>query len=640
MNVKINAYVEVKEITEAEAISDALVRVGNFDTINEASSGDLIVTKLYYIAPKLGKILIVVTETDRITLGVDSRILTNENIVDYPFAKLPPVISSYKELIVKKGSFLSEAQILDAGQAIVEKNSVKVLPNKIPVLKIINYNNNGVSQLVMPSIFNGNSFLSTDAVVVSSGNPDAGLDVLSSPFGVLDLNYSDPEELGWFQSGNSFLGDVFGSAVALSADGTIALVGAPGSDVAAPDGGIVYTFKRPNINTGWTLVNTYVPPTSIVGDQFGHSVALSGDGKIALVGAPGFDDASNNNGVVHTLIRDGVDAEWVGLNTYTLPVPVTDENLGRAVAISDDGLIAMVGSYNELGGNGAGSAYTLRRDRVTDAWIKVDTITLDNIPEYIYDTVIVDGETIEGNGLTDPSGTVSVVFDKVANIDEFLPSTMMHASAGGVRFKIDYSVEYDGKFFNVKIGEDTYRGTFTENENYPNPIVLFKLEFQLNKHFGTTVALSGNGLMAVVGSYGVDSTVVNSGKIYTYKRYHAEDTWTLVSVLEADKENTTDYFGMGVALNGNGTILMVGTLGDNSVLLDAGKVLTYSRLNENDSWTLINSFTALNLLAGEYFGGGIAISRYGQAVLVGALGGDNIAEHAGKVYSIRINPNI
>ena len=86
-------------------------------------------------------------------------------------------------------------------------------------------------------------------------------------------------------SGGQSYGDKFGSSVAINADGTTIIVGAPRDEVGVTTStGIGYvftrsenTFTQSNIITGSYATNTY--------DQFGESVAISGDGSLMVFGA-------------------------------------------------------------------------------------------------------------------------------------------------------------------------------------------------------------------------------------------------------------------------------------------------------------------------------------------------------------------
>ena len=73
--------------------------------------------------------------------------------------------------------------------------------------------------------------------------------------------------------------EYFGESVALSDDGTTALVGVPGD---GPNGS-VYVFVRDG--SGWSLQAKLAQTDGSGGDGFGTAVSLSADGDKALIGA-------------------------------------------------------------------------------------------------------------------------------------------------------------------------------------------------------------------------------------------------------------------------------------------------------------------------------------------------------------------
>ena len=83
-------------------------------------------------------------------------------------------------------------------------------------------------------------------------------------------------------------GDRFGSSVSLSADGLLAIVGAPQADDSHRVGaGSAFVFSRAGV--AWTAGATLVPLAAVAFDHFGHSVAYSADGSRVVVGAIGVD---------------------------------------------------------------------------------------------------------------------------------------------------------------------------------------------------------------------------------------------------------------------------------------------------------------------------------------------------------------
>jgi hypothetical protein len=90
------------------------------------------------------------------------------------------------------------------------------------------------------------------------------------------------------------LNDVFGGAVALSADGTTAVVSAYNKAVGAvAAAGAVYVFTRSaGVWTQTAKLTSNVPQAS---EQFGNSVAVSDDGTELAVGSPSYDGAGSVN---------------------------------------------------------------------------------------------------------------------------------------------------------------------------------------------------------------------------------------------------------------------------------------------------------------------------------------------------------
>jgi hypothetical protein len=86
-------------------------------------------------------------------------------------------------------------------------------------------------------------------------------------------------------------GDQFGISVALCADGNCALVGASRDDTAlGVDAGSAHVFV--NASTGWVEEASLVAADGRARDLLGTSVSLSADGSRALVGAPGDSESS------------------------------------------------------------------------------------------------------------------------------------------------------------------------------------------------------------------------------------------------------------------------------------------------------------------------------------------------------------
>ncbi|WP_170845568.1 FG-GAP repeat protein [Halorientalis persicus] len=160
--------------------------------------------------------------------------------------------------------------------------------------------------------------------------------------------------------------DFFGTDVAISGDGTTAIIGASADeDPNGPRAGSTYVFVREN--GSWTQRTKLTAPNGEMSDGFGTSVAVSGDGTTALIGANGEDNSNGENaGSTHVFSQEN--DGWTQETKLVAKNGTDDDSFGIAVAVSEDGTTAIIGSYTdaEPNGNYAGSAYAF--SRVDENW--------------------------------------------------------------------------------------------------------------------------------------------------------------------------------------------------------------------------------------------------------------------------------
>ena len=155
----------------------------------------------------------------------------------------------------------------------------------------------------------------------------------------------------WTQQGPKLVGSgavghaYQGTSVALSSDGNTALVGGPGDNGYV---GAAWVFTRSG--TTWTQQGSKLVGTGAGGtaDQ-GYSVALSGDGSTALVGGDGATRTARGGVGVHAL-GDDLDPAGVKARRHRRSRP---RQQGYSVALSGDGDTALVGGFGDNGGVGA-----------------------------------------------------------------------------------------------------------------------------------------------------------------------------------------------------------------------------------------------------------------------------------------------
>lgn len=113
-------------------------------------------------------------------------------------------------------------------------------------------------------------------------------------------------------------------------------------------------------------------PGAAFDDGWGTAVAISADGLTAIIGGPGFDHANGlgDCGGVRILIRNGADWQQQALiDAFTLnPSAPNSSEFGAAVDISADGNTAIVGMPADQNGLRVGSVRILVRNSVTQIW--------------------------------------------------------------------------------------------------------------------------------------------------------------------------------------------------------------------------------------------------------------------------------
>lgn len=147
-------------------------------------------------------------------------------------------------------------------------------------------------------------------------------------------------------------GDGFGWSVALSADGSRALVGVPLDDTpSGVDTGSARVFRR--LGTTWAEEATLRSLRSGYPNRFGYSVALAGDATRAIVGEESDDvpaacpSGCNDKGSATVFVRTG--EAWSLEQTLLASDGVEGDHLGASVAMTGDGTRALVGAWGRAG---------------------------------------------------------------------------------------------------------------------------------------------------------------------------------------------------------------------------------------------------------------------------------------------------
>ncbi len=171
----------------------------------------------------------------------------------------------------------------------------------------------------------------------------------------------------WTQLGDDIDGsaeyDYSGYSVSLNSDGTTVAIGAPWNESSGAQTGQVRVFE---IQSGsWVQKGSDVYGENEF-DEAGTSVSLSSDASVLAVGAPKNDDSGEDAG--HVRVYEFLSGDWVQKGN-DIDGEAGDDLFGSSVSISSDGTtVAIGGPQNAESGGFAGHARVY--EYISGAWIQ------------------------------------------------------------------------------------------------------------------------------------------------------------------------------------------------------------------------------------------------------------------------------
>jgi PKD repeat protein len=349
-----------------------------------------------------------------------------------------------------------------------------------------------------------------------------------------------------------------GYSVALSADGSTAILGGPGDNLGAGAG---WAFSQSG--GVWTQQGAKQAGAGEVGAaRQGRSIALSADGSTAIVGGYG----NNSN----------AGAAWVFTPGGSVELALGSGAMGGAeqgfsVALSADGNTAIVGGPTDNSAAGAAWVFTQSGGVWTQQGSKLFGSGAVGAAAQGWSVALsADGNTAIVGGLEDNSGAGAVwVFTRSSGVwtpgGTKLP--LGSGAVGAAHQGISVALSADGNTAIVGGQEDNSNAgaawVFTRSSGVWTQ--------QGPKLFGTgavgaafqgyAVALSADGNTAIVGGYGDNA---NAGAAWVFTR-SGGGVWTQQGPkLFGSSADGTAEQGLSVALSADGTTAIVGGPNDNS----------------------------------------------------------------------------
>ena len=360
----------------------------------------------------------------------------------------------------------------------------------------------------------------------------------------------------------------FRGGVAVSADGDVVAVGSPSDDTAATDAGAVRVYQY---SGGWSQRGADVRGVA-ASDVAGTSVALSNDGLVLAVGAPGnsFDMGETGpDGWVRVYDWNG--SAWVQRGEVLAGVNDHDR-FGFSVSLSNDGSVLAVGSPRR-DASGLNAGRTTIYTWTSGAWSARGFI--------------------DGAAASDQSGwsvSLNGTGTRVAIGARF---------AGG-------SLTGQVRVFNEDVGLWTQVGGSLDGVAWAG--------------FGTSVSLSDDGDVVAVGA---PDDASSRGNTFVYAL--AAGAWSQRGSTIAG-ERGSDLSGTSVSLSSDGRVVAIGAEGNDDAGTEAGHARVY-RWNSG-AWSQrgadINGSTG-----GAMAGKAVALDSAGRSIAVRGSDAVRIYSHPG-----------
>lgn len=427
--------------------------------------------------------------------------------------------------------------------------------------------------------------------------------------------------------------DQFGGS--LSLDGDKLLVGASADDTSTTDAGMAYVFDLAGATPG-TPVHTLNNPDAQTNDYFGTAVQIAG--SRVVVGANG-NMLGGFVGAGSAYVYDlNSGTPTVPVHTLDSPTPGTNENFGSSLALSGDRLV--VGSpknmVNFVSSTGSAFIYDLASGTPT-----VPVQTLHNpapaVADFFAISVAVSGNRIltgtPNDDITSPNSGSGYLFD-LGSAAPTTPVLTLNGDSPAAQNHSGQAVAVSGTLVAVGAGDDDLTaansGTVTIYDmgsatpaqplltiNCPNP--------STSSTFGVALAMQGTRL--AVGASGDGTAGFNTGSVFIFDLAGATPATPLL-VIPNPAPASSDYFGRSVSLSGNR--LVVGAYMDDAGASNAGTAYVYD-LSSGTPGTPLHTINNPSPAAGDNFGLSVGIS--GNWVVVGAHNDDTGATDAGIAYA-------
>ena len=344
------------------------------------------------------------------------------------------------------------------------------------------------------------------------------------------------------------------------------------------------TLTSGGIGVGWNTGTKIQASDVEASDEFGWSVAISGDGTKAIVGAHYEDTGGNGAGSAYIFAYDG--SSWTQEAKIQASDLQSSDYFGNSVAMSGDGTKVIVGAYSEdTTYTDVGAAYIFTLS--SGSWSQEAKILASD----------KEGSDYFGYSVSMNSAATKVIVGAYGE------------GTGGYNAGSAYIFAYDGS-------------------SWTQEAKIQASDIQAGDYFGYSVAMSGDGTKVIVGANLEDTGGSDAGSAYIFA--HDGSSWSQEAKIQASDKAASDQFGNSVSMNSAATKVIVGAYVEDTGGSDAGSAYIFAY--DGSSWSQEAKIQASDKQSDDHFGYSVSMNSDGTKVITGARYEETGGSDAGAAY--------
>jgi hypothetical protein len=312
--------------------------------------------------------------------------------------------------------------------------------------------------------------------------------------------------------------------------------------------------------------------------SFGSPIAISDDGIFMIMGAYSNSNSGKLNvGAAYIFKKDG--STWSEQAKLIASDGITLDCFGFSVAMSGDGSVVAIGSYSNDNSSGANSGAVYIFKQINNVW----------------------------------SQQVKLISENIWNNDNFGYSLAM--SSDGNTLAVSSINYYDTNNPSITSHGAVYV-FINSGLSWSQEAKLLASDKASTDRFGNSISMSSDGNLILIGAK-LDNNERGSdcGSAYIFRK--TQSTWSQEKKLIASDGASYDWFGSSVALSKNGLFALIGApKNTNAKGSEAGAA--YIFINSGNDWTLQQKLIPDTIGVKSYAGSVVTIDQVGQVAVIGA----------------------